>query len=149
MRLEGLRFRTVWLWPAFALLVACSSIPLKEREKADRERYEAYAGPPVDHLTWLGRFDGWNPIGRDELVVWTTPSNAYLIKVTQPCDDLRFANRVELTSTAGTVNSLFDFVKVRGWRCPIQQIRPIDYKRLKEDLRNETKQAKARENTGA
>jgi hypothetical protein len=143
MRREGLKFRTAWLLPAFALLVACSGIPLKERERAERDRYEAYAGPPIDHFTYLGRFDGWEPIGRNELVVWTSPSDAYLIKVGPPCDDLQFANRVGLTSTGGTVYSRFDYVKVRDWKCPIQEIRPVDYRRLRQDLRNETQQAKA------
>jgi hypothetical protein len=30
-----------------------------------------------------------------------------------------------------------DYVKVRGWRCPIEQIRPVDYGRLQADLRRE------------
>jgi hypothetical protein len=38
-------------------------------------------GNPIDHFTWMGRYDGWKPIGRDDLVVWTTPFDAYLIKV--------------------------------------------------------------------
>src|SRR5262249_40805347 len=101
-------FRGIGWLPALALLAACSGIPLKEREAAERDRYEAYAGPPVDHFTWFGHYDGWNPIGKHELVVWTGVSDAYLIKVAEPCEDLRFANRVGLTSTASTVYSRFD-----------------------------------------
>jgi len=38
---------------------------------------------------------------------------------------------------------------VRGWNCPIQEIRPVDYKRLRQDLRRELQQAKiAQENRG-
>jgi len=131
---------------ALALLTACSSIPLKEREQAERARIEAYAGQPVDHFTWIGRYHGWKPVGRDEALVWTTPNRAYLIKVQRPCEDLRFAHRIAITSTLHTVYSRgLDFVKVRGWRCPIEEIRPVDYGRLRADLRAEkgTREARA------
>ncbi len=109
-----------------------------------RARYEAYAGPPVERFTYLGRYDSWQPIGTNELVVWTTINQAYLIKVAPPCDNLEFVNRIGLTSTASTVSARFDFVKVgRQWRCPIEQIRPVDYLRMKQDMRKEAEQAKA------
>ena len=145
MKHQTLKSRAAWLLPALALLVACSGIPLKERETAQRDRFEAYAGPPVDRISWLGRYDGWEPIGRYELVLWTTPNDAYLVKVQSPCEDLQFVNHVGLTSTVNTVYSRFDSVIVRGWRCPIQEIRPIDYRRLRQDLRNERREAKAKE----
>jgi hypothetical protein len=132
-----------WLVPALALLTACSGIPLKERDQARRERYESYAGPPIEKFTYLGHYDSWQPIGTNELVVWTSINQAYLIKVAPPCDNLQFANRVGLTSTQGTVYTRFDSVKVGHWRCPIQEMRPIDYLRMKQDLRKQTEEAKA------
>ncbi|HEY6927843.1 MAG TPA: DUF6491 family protein [Steroidobacteraceae bacterium] len=128
-----------WLLPTVALLSACSGIPLNERQDALRARYEAYAGAPIKQFTWIGRYDSWDPIGTNQLVVWTTPFQAYLIKVAPPCDNLQFVHRIGLTSTANTVYAGFDFVKVdHGWRCPIQQIRPVDYQRLQQDMRNKT-----------
>src|SRR5215469_14752466 len=135
-------FRGAWLLPAFALLTACSGIPLKERQDAQRARYEAYAGAPVDSFTWFGRYDSWQSIGTNEVVVWTTPNQAYLIKVAPPCDNLQFANRIGLTSTASTVAARFDFVKVHHWRCPIQEIRPVDYLKMRQDMRKEAEAAK-------
>ena len=149
MKDASLKFRTAWLLSALALLAACSGIPLKEREQEERDRFQAYAGEPVDHITWLGRFDSWEPIGRHELVVWTGVNEAYLIKVAPPCEDLQFANRIGLTSTAGTVSARFDFVKVRGWKCQIEEIRPVDYKRMRQDLRKELQEAKAAKEPGA
>ena len=143
MKRESLKFHAAWLLPAVGLLTGCSGIPLKEREQAQRDRYEAYAGPPVDQFTYLGRYDSWQPIGANELVVWTSINQAYLIKVAPPCENLQFANRVGLTSTAGTVSARFDFVKVGHWRCPIQEIRPVDYLRMKQDLRKQTEEAQA------
>jgi hypothetical protein len=63
--------------------------------------------------------------------VWTRPSEAYLIEVLPPCEDLRFATRIGITSMLHTVYSRrLDYVKVHGWRCAIEQIRPVDYARL-------------------
>jgi len=127
-----------------ALLTACSGIPLKQRQDAQRARYESYAGPPIEQFTWLGRYDSWQPIGTNELVVWTTPFQAYLIKVAPPCDNLEFVDHIGLTSTASTVYARLDFVKVgRHWRCPIQEIRPVDYQRMRQDMRKEAEEAKA------
>jgi len=133
-----------WLLSATALLAACSGIPLKQRQDEQRARYEAYAGPPIEKFTWLGRYDSWQSIGTNQLVVWTTPFQAYLIKVAPPCENLQFANRIGLTSTANTVSARFDFVKVgHQWRCPIQEIRPVDYQRMRQDMRKQAEEAKA------
>jgi hypothetical protein len=131
-----MRLARIWLLPTVALVTACSGIPLKERQDAQRARYEEYAGTPIEQFTWIGQYNSWAPIGTNELVVWTTPFQAYLIKVAPPCDNLQFVNRIGLTSTANTVYARFDFVKVdHGWRCPIQEIRPIDYRRMQQDMR--------------
>ena len=136
------RLKGAWLLSAAAVLTACSGIPLKDRQDAQRARYESYAGSPIDSFTWLGRFESWEPIGTNEVVVWTTINQAYLIKVAPPCDNLEFVNRIGLTSTASTVSARFDFVKVGHWRCPIREIRPVDYLRMKQDMRKETEATK-------
>lgn len=134
-----MRLARSWLLAPVALLAACSGIPLKEHQDARGARYEDYAGAPVKQFTWIGQYNGWTPIGTNELVVWTTPFQAYLLKVAPPCDNLQFVNRIGLTSTANTVYARFDAVKVdHGWRCPIQEIRPVDYRRMQQDMRKET-----------
>ena len=126
------------------LTAACSSIPLKQRQEATLERYEKYAGAPIDHITYLGRYDGWTPLSPDQLVVWTTPWEAYLIKVGAPCADLTFQNGISLTTNGGfnTVATRFDYVKTGHWQCQIEQIRPVDYRRMQADLRAQGAQAK-------
>jgi hypothetical protein len=140
VRLAGVM--SAWL-AATALLCSCSD--LAQREDAERARYHSYAGAPVDHFTWLGRYEGWQSLGKDELVLWTTPWDAYLIRVTPPCIDLPFVNGIGVTSTARTVSAHFDFVLVRSqggergaavpWRCPIAEIRPVDYRRMRKEMR--------------
>ncbi|HEY1892752.1 MAG TPA: DUF6491 family protein [Steroidobacteraceae bacterium] len=128
-------FRGAWLLIATALLAACSAIPLKQREAAERSRFEAYAGKPVDHFTWLAQYEGWEPISPDQLVVWTDINRAYLITVFRPCTDLMFAQRIALTPFANTVYAHFDSVHVEGWRCIINTIQPVDYVRMEHDER--------------
>jgi hypothetical protein len=123
------------------VLAACSAgIPVRQDPEEVRNRYEAYAGAAVDHFTWLGRYDGWEALGPDELVLFTSANNAYLIKVSPPCNDLRGAERVGLTSTGGSVYARLDSVTTRGWRCRILQIRKLDYRRMKADLRRARQQ---------
>jgi hypothetical protein len=122
---------------AAALLASCSGIPLKQREAAERARFEAYAGKPVDHFTWLTHYEGWEPISPDQLVVWTDINQAYLVTVARPCTNLMFARRIGLTSTADSVYAHFDFVHADGWKCMIQTIRPVDYLRMRRDMRED------------
>jgi Family of unknown function (DUF6491) len=135
--------RAACLLAAAVLLAACSGIPLKQRDAAERARFEAYAGKPVDHFTWLTDYNGWEPISRDQLVIWTDINQAYLITVFQPCTDLMFARRIALHPTADTVYAHFDSVHVEGWSCIIKTIQPVDYRRMQHDLRQQ-REAKQR-----
>ncbi len=129
---------------ALGLLGACAGgMPMREDAQVVRDRYGAYAGEPIDSFTWLGRYDGWESIGRYELVVFTGVSDAYLLKVGPPCENLQFAQRIGLTSTGSAVHARFDSVTSGGWRCPIEEIRRIDYKRMRADMRLDAEKAKA------
>jgi Family of unknown function (DUF6491) len=136
-------------WNALVLLsaalitAACSGIPRRERDQEQLDRYLRYAGPPVDHITYLGHYDNWQPVSSHQLVLWTGINDAYLITVRPPCENLQFSQRVGITQTANTISSKFDAVLVKGWRCPISEIRPIDYLRLRKDLREERARQKA------
>jgi hypothetical protein len=129
---------------AVMLLVGCSSggIPKHEDEAQVRERFAAYASEPIDRMSWMGQYYSWEPIGENQLVVFTTPSDAYLLKVSGPCTDLKFVTSIGLTSTGSAVYSRLDSVKVRRWRCPIAEIRKVDYQRMRADLRAEAEKAK-------
>jgi hypothetical protein len=138
------QYRHAALLLAAALLTAaCSGIPRREQDQAQLDRYLRYAGPPVDHITYLGHYDGWQSVSRYQLVLWTNINDAYLITVLPPCEDLQFAQRIGITQTAHTISSRFDHVLVRHWRCQISEIRPIDYRRMRADERAEREQQKA------
>ena len=127
---------------------AASGTPARQQALA---RYLAYAGPPIPYFTWLGQFYSWEPLGKDQLVVFTVPDEAYLLKVWPPCD-LRFViNAIGITSTARTVYAKTDSITINSagtgpgrWRCPIDEIRKIDYQRMRADQRAQAQQNRAR-----
>jgi hypothetical protein len=122
---------------AAALLAGCASTLAKMN--APKLDYNEYAGEPVKSF-YMGNFDGWSAVSKDQLVVWSGLNKAYLIKITGYCPDLQFANAIAVTSTANTVDK-FEKVIVGHDRCFINEIRPIDTKQMKEDrklLRQQT-----------
>jgi len=98
--------------------------------------YTPYAGQPIREFTWLGGFYSWDAVSSDELVVFTTPSDAYLLRVWSTCENLRFIiHPIGLTTTSGTVRAGLDAVRTGRMSCPIEEIRRIDYPRMLADLR--------------
>ena len=48
-----------------------------------------------------------------------------------------------MTASAGTVHAHLDSVTVQGWHCPITQIRPVDYARMRADTPGGAEKAKS------
>ena len=119
-------------------------------------RYAEYAGPPIRQFTWLGQFYSWEALGKDKLVVFTTPSDAYLLTVWPNCDmrwvSLRHDEAIGVTFTGGTVSSGLDSViedspGLGRQRCPISEIRKVDYRRMMADKRATAPASKAANGT--
>lgn len=115
-----------------AALVACSSVPRAEREAQRRADYEAAAGPSQRSFRYFGNLWSWEPLGKDLLVIYTRPSEAWLLTVSG-CTDLEYTNAIGLTSSFRQVSVGFDKVLTgrRDFPCFITAIRPVDVKRLK------------------
>jgi uncharacterized protein DUF6491 len=124
-----------------AVLGACvSGVPPHQSEQQLRDRYAAYAGAPIDSFTWLGHFYSWEQLGKDQLVVFTTPSDAYLLKVWPSCDLRWVISPIAVSSTGGTVSAHLDSIRIDSpptgrMVCPIDEIRRIDYQRMRAELR--------------
>ena len=120
-----------------------TAAPATAQERA-LARYQEYASRPVKSFTWLGHFDSWEPLGKDHLLVYTRPNEAYLLKVRGPCD-VRFATGpIGITSTSDTVYTGLDSVVVNSgpagrWQCPIDEIRPLDVRGMKADQQSQAK----------
>ncbi|MFZ5657102.1 MAG: DUF6491 family protein [Pseudomonadota bacterium] len=124
---------------AIALLAGCASHPAR-RDGQNLALYRQHAGAPVDSFSYLGRFDSWTPLEDEALVVWTSPSRAWLLDVYGPCNDLRFAHAVKLSSSTGRVHARFDRVTPLATGmppvpCRIREIRPVDVPALREARR--------------
>ncbi|HET7757034.1 MAG TPA: DUF6491 family protein [Steroidobacteraceae bacterium] len=133
---------------ALALLVSCAGTAPRESGGAPaprgalpaRARYLEYAGAPVDHFTWMAHYDGWQALSDSELVLFMGSNGAYLIQVWAPCGTrgLPYVHHIELThSIGGTVYVRLDAVRADGFNCPISEIRPIDYRRMTQDVRRQ------------
>ena len=120
---------------ATLILGACSGIPQRTTDKEDLARYMQYAGEPVSSVSYLGRYDSWRPLGRDNLVIWTGINEAYLLSIAGPCNDLPFANRVAIKTRGPTLGRGDSVIIGRGQRCLITEVRPIDYRKMKQDER--------------
>jgi hypothetical protein len=113
------------------LLSACATGVGRMPGATPLERYQPYLGTPIQSFTAFS-FDGWEAVGRNQVVVWTQINDAYLITVWDSCQDLNFAHRIGIRSTGNTVSRL-DSIRIGHDRCPIQEIRPIDVKHYKAD----------------
>ena len=122
-----------------------ASAPATAQERA-LARYNEYASRPVKSFTWLGHFDSWEPLGKDHVLVYTRPNEAYLLALRGPCD-VRFAQGpIGITSTNDTVYAGLDSIIVNSgpggkWQCPIDEIRPLDVQGMKADLQQKTQPA--------
>ncbi len=135
--------RTITLIPLIAAVTLAACASSFNRLQGDNERlsYADYAGEPIDHFTSF-RLNGWTPVSRDQVVLWTGVNEAYLVRVQSTCPDLKFANSIGVTSTTRTI-SRFEKLQVGADTCPIEEIRPIDVKQYKADRRAQAEALKA------
>jgi hypothetical protein len=125
---------------AATLLAACSGIPRHESDAQVLARYTSYAGAPVTDFQTYGHFDSWSAVDDSHVLIQTGPSQAYLVKVIPPCINLPFATRIAFTSRfPHTVQSGFDSIRVGRESCRIMEIRPVNYKQMRADAREEKK----------
>jgi len=123
---------------AAALLGGCTSF--LQKLNAPKLSYTEYAGEPVKSF-YMHDMDGWSPVSKDQLVVWSGINEAYLLTVKGYCPDLQYANAVGVTSTGNTVDR-FEKVIVGRDKCFISEIRPIDTKQMNADRKLMRDQAK-------
>ncbi len=114
------------------LLAACSSVPYAQRQQQRQAAYAAAAGAPVPSFHFFTLWS-WEPLSDSELVVYTRPSQAWLLGLDGRCENLEFTQAIGLTSVTGDVSARFDKVLTGRHRmpCTIMQIRPVDVKQLR------------------
>lgn len=126
---------------ATLLLPACAE--LSQTPDVVRDRYHSIAGKPIQDFPYTHRYYSWAPLSLEEIVIFTTKSDAYLLKFEHQCIDLPYTAGIELTSL-NTVTARYDSVIVqrhedRGrltrLECLIGEIRKVDPERLRREIR--------------
>lgn len=132
--------RLLALGLALAMSSACGAQGL-QRNSDPLAKYDGYIGEPVKSFNAF-RIDSWQPVDKDELILWTGINTAYLIKVTGFCPDLPFAQSIAVDNKGiGNTISTYDYIIVRRDRCPIEQINPINVKQYKADRKADQESA--------
>ncbi|MCX7512770.1 DUF6491 family protein [Frateuria hangzhouensis] len=128
---------------AMALVAGCASAPHGQRPAQRQAAYAAAAGAPVNNFRFFTPLWSWEPLGTDQVVIYTKPKEAWLLDV-PGCTELPYAPAIGVTSNLNQVSINFDKV-VTGrnqLRCTIQQIRPVDLGKL-EAVQQEQRQIEA------
>jgi hypothetical protein len=77
---------------------------------------------PVDSFVLMTRPYSWTALDNHTMILWATPFRPYLVELSFPSHDLRFAHAIGVTSFGSRVYAKFDAVNVRGFRYPISRI---------------------------
>ena len=133
-----MKFATVSTLLALTALSACAGIPRHETDQQLLARYTTYAGAPVSDFMTYSPFDSWASVDDRHVLIRTNVSDAYLLTVVAPCINLPFANRIALTSRfPHMVTSGFDSIRVGRDVCRIIEIRPVNYRQMMADAKEE------------
>jgi hypothetical protein len=118
----------------------CASGLSRSRGDQVLARYEPYIGEEIRGFTAF-RQQSWQPVSRNQLILWTSINDAYLLTISNNCPNLMFSNAISVSSTVSEISTL-EHVTVRGDRCSIQKIQPIDMRAYRRDRNaNEDRQA--------
>lgn len=109
---------------ATAMLIFLGSTAQAETAAADASGADDLKR--VEKFRIMRNIDGWRPIDRNTLIIWTSPSKPYLVELKRNSHGLRHAFAIGVTSTAGSVYERFDSVVVDGFRYPIEAIYELD-----------------------
>lgn len=116
-----------------------------ETQARNLERFTPYLQEPVEQFRFWSMYK-WQLVGPDKVVVWTTPSEAYLLTVETPCTQLQWSGSLAVTSQAShTVMRRMDAVLADGDRCRIVEIQPVDYRRMESERSKADESAAAAE----
>jgi len=119
------------------LLAGAAQAQTRERQQEALEKYLPYAGAPVESFQFWN-LTQWELVGPEKVVVWPRLQEAYLLTVDAPCSELEWAKAIAVTSSVHRVTVRFDSVKAGRDTCRINEIRPIDIKRLRAERKAET-----------
>jgi hypothetical protein len=120
-----------------AMLIGLSTLAhadTRAHEKEELARFERFAGAPVDEFAMVELFRS-QVVGPENVVIWSTLRDAYLVRVQQPCRQLEWAHALSVSQAQKwKVSRKFDSINV-GTACRIVEIRPVDLAAMNEAAR--------------
>ena len=111
---------------------ACATNTMSKTEKT--EAYNQYiVSEKLEELKSIAvfRYDGWSSLGTEHLIISTSVSKPYLIKLKSRCYDLEFAQTIAIHNIGSSLQAKFDSISVQKHipqKCYIEKI----YKLTKE-----------------
>jgi len=130
--------RIAWLLGLTALLAACPSAQAEEPQAIDRERGQTYAETTNEVVWEIDSPQGPRP-GLDKALIATTPCDAHLVQLIQPCWDLGNVGRRMVAGTPNGAYSLGDdeCAEVSAWLGPLDDRRFVYWSPPQTSLRRE------------
>jgi hypothetical protein len=126
---------TVAVLLSLALGACVSSGEYRERQDAELARFEAHAGKPIKQIRTFQGIDRWQSLSPEKLVIWTSVNRAYLLTLRAPCSGLEFQQTIGISSSNSIIDRHFDKIYFENQVCFLAEIRPVDYKAMKQDRR--------------
>lgn len=130
-----MKLRVAGLIGAGVLAMGVAHADTRATQAKNLEKYTPYLQAPVEDFRFWSLYK-WQLVGPQQVVVWSTVKDAYLLTVEAPCPKLEWANGIGLTSQQShRVSRRFDFLTAGKDRCRIEKIEPIDTARMNEERR--------------
>jgi hypothetical protein len=114
-----------------ALDLACGTLSAHAADAAAA----ASTGPAlerVESFVIMSRPHSWRAVDERTVIVWATPSRAYLVELAQPSYDLDVQEKIGVTSIGGRVYAKYDAVRIGDFDYPIASI----YKMSREEAKS-------------
>ncbi len=119
---------------ALLAMAGCTtSQEYRARQDARLAEYEAHAGAPVKQIRLYTGLDSWDALAPDRIAIFIGVNRAYLLKLRAPCSGLEFQQQIGISSTNRVIDVNFDKVYFEHQVCFLAEIRPVDYKAMKQE----------------
>ena len=127
---------------ATAASAATTKTDRQTRMDERREFVTGFAGEAQSSVRF-SRFYDFEPLGTDTLLLYESLNRAYLVKIEDFCPDMPTAFKLGVDNSSSSLNVRLDSIVVRGNRCRIIEIRPVDVKAMKAAQKAKREAAKA------
>lgn len=124
---------------------ASAAVGKPERQTRMEERrafVTGFAGEAQSSVRF-SRFYDFEPLGTDTLLLYESLNRAYLVKIEDFCPEMPAAFKLGVDNSSSSLNVRLDSIVVRGNRCRIIEIRPVDVKAMKAAQKAKREAAKA------